>query len=132
MTWSPPSASTSTMEYSPKGRMLTSTGRRRASALKSSWLMDVGPQVDAGGAGDLDAVQDDVGRAAHGDGDRHGVASEAGVTMSLGRMPRPVMVRRQSTIWSGNSVDTARVVRGGDTMCSGSRPSTAMNVCMVL
>ena len=32
------------------------------------------PEIDAGGAGDLDTVQDDVGGAAHGDGDRHRVA----------------------------------------------------------
>ena len=38
----------------------------------------VGPQVEAGGAGDLDAVQQHVGRAAHGDGDRHGVADRLG------------------------------------------------------
>ncbi len=40
MTCSPPAASTSTMEYAPNGRMLTSTGSRRANALKSSWLIE--------------------------------------------------------------------------------------------
>ena len=58
--------------------------------------------------------------------------SEAGVTMSLGRMPFSVMVRRQSTIWSGKSPRRRGSSDAGDTMCSGSRPSTAMNVCMVL
>ena len=34
----------------------------------------LGPEVDTGGAGDLDAVQDHVGGPAHGDGDGHRVA----------------------------------------------------------
>ena len=58
--------------------------------------------------------------------------SDAGVTMSRGRMPRLVMASRQSTVWSGNSVSRRGSSDGGDTMCSGSSPSTAMKVCIVL
>ncbi len=58
--------------------------------------------------------------------------SDVGVTMSRGRTPRDAIVMRESTSWSGNSV----VLRGssevGEIMWSGSKPSTPMNVCMVL
>ncbi len=58
--------------------------------------------------------------------------SAGGVTMSRGRMPCFVMASRQSTTWSGNSLSRRGSSDGGDTMCSGSSPSTAMKVCMVL
>ena len=58
--------------------------------------------------------------------------SDVGVTMSLGRMRFSVIVSRQSTIWSGKSRRRRGSSDAGDTMCSGSRPSTAMKVCMVL
>ena len=58
--------------------------------------------------------------------------SEAGVTMSRGRMPRPLIVTRQSTSWSGNPSVRRGSSEVGATMVRGSSPSTPMNDCMVL
>ena len=98
MTCSPPLASTSTMEYSPKGLILTSTGSRRASALNSCWL-STSAQKSMPAARAISTlcrttlVEPPIAMATV-----TALRSEAGVTMSPGRMPFSVMVRRQSTI----------------------------------
>ena len=56
----------------------------------------------------------------------------AGVTMSRGLMFASVMASRQSTISFGNCSRRRGSSDAGATMCSGSRPRTAMNVCIVL
>ena len=58
--------------------------------------------------------------------------SEAGVTMSRGRIPASVIATRQSISWPGNSFRRRGSSDGGATICNGSMPSTAMNVCIVL
>ena len=59
--------------------------------------------------------------------------SDAGVTMSRGRMPLSVIVTRQSTSSLGELLDPARSRRTSARPCaSGSMPSTAMKVCIVL
>ena len=132
MTWSPPLASTSTMEYSPKGRMLTSTGTRRDSWLKSSWL-STSPHRSMPAARAISTlcsstlVEPPIAMATV-----MALRSDEGVTMSRGRMPRLDMASRQSTTWSGNSVSRRGSSDAGATMCSGSSPSKAMKVCMVL
>jgi hypothetical protein len=56
----------------------------------------------------------------------------AGMAMSRGVIPRWVMISRQSTTCSGNTSVRRGSSDAGDTMCSGSSPSRAMNDCIVL
>ena len=132
MTCSPPLASTSTMEYSPKGRMFTSTGRRRARSLNSSWLR-TSPHRSMPAARAISTlcnttlVEPPMAIAT-----ARALRSAAGVTMSRGRIPRLVIVIRQSTTCSGNSLSRRGSSDAGETMCKGSRPATAMKVCIVL
>ena len=120
------------MEYSPKGRMLTRTGSRRASALNSCWLIASAQKSMPAARAISTLCRTTLVEPPMAMATVTALRSEAGVTMSLGRMPLSVMVRRQSTIWSGKSLRRRGSSDAGDTMCSGSRPSTAMNVCMVL
>jgi hypothetical protein len=57
---------------------------------------------------------------------------EAGVTMSRGRMPASVIVASSAASSSGNVLVRRGSSDAGATMCSGSMPSTPMNVCIVL
>jgi len=57
---------------------------------------------------------------------------EAGVTMSRGRMPAALIVESNSASSAANTVVRRSSSEAGETMCSGSIPSTPMNVCMVL
>ena len=58
--------------------------------------------------------------------------SDAGVTMSRGRMPRSDSTCSASSSWAGNSLRRRASSDAGLTMCSGSMPQVAMNDCMVL
>ena len=122
----------STIEYTPNGRAFTSTGTRRDSALNSFWLrtsfhrsMPAARAISTACSATL--VDPPIAMATV-----SAFLSDVGVTMSRGLMPRLVIVSRQSTSWSGNSRSRRSSSDGGETMCSGSIPNTAMNDCIVL
>ena len=112
--------------------MLTITGKRRESSLNSAWLSTwVHRSMPAARAistlCSITFVEPPMAMATV-----RALRSAVGVTMSRGRMPRAVMVSRQSTSCSGNSWSRRGSEEGGATMCRGSSPRTPKKLCIVL
>ena len=96
--------------------MLTSTGRRRASALNSAWLMASAQRSMPAARAISTLCSTTLVEPPMAMATVTALRSEAGVTMSLGRMPSSCMVRRQSTIWSGKSARRRGSSEAGDTI----------------
>ena len=132
MTGRPPTSSTSTIEYAPNGRMFTTTGSLADSSLNSCWLMTSVQKSSPAERAISTACSATLVEPPIAMVTVTALRIDAGVTMSRGRMPLSRMVTRQSTSSPGNCSTRRRSSDAAETMCSGSMPSTAMNVCMVL
>ena len=131
-TGTPPIFSTSTIEYAPNGRMFTRTGRSRESWLNSCWLITSAQRSSPAAraiSGPWSATLVDPPIAIT---TTNALRIEAGVTMSRGRMPAAEIRASSAASSSGNEAVRRSSSEAGDTMCSGSMPSTPMNVCIVL
>ena len=112
--------------------MLTSTGSRRESALNSLWLSTSSQRSKPAARAISTLCSTTLVDPPIAIVTVRALRSDAGVTMSRGVIPALVIATRQSISWFGNSFRRRGSSDGGATICSGSMPSTAMKVCIVL
>ena len=134
MTWMPPFSSISTIEYCPNGRALINTG----TTCCDRWLNSSGDMMS------LEKLPKPAARAISGPCNRTLVEPptamatiialriESRLTILRGERSLAINCSRYDTSSLGNCSIRLGSSEGGETMCRGSMPTTAMKVCMVL